>query len=85
MADSGSVAVEIVERVLIDHGWEIRRERTEGTIVTVVSKDDVVLSVVLSDWVRRRMLHFLKRKLDMPICHFYHPEETPDPLGQTVQ
>ena len=84
MADSGSVPLSIIEGVLSAHGVGISSEQVDGRQTTILQKRDVVFSVVLMDPVGRRMLHQLKRKLDIPIHHFYHPEQAPVRSSDTV-
>ena len=40
-------------------------------------KGGTVLAEVLPEWLSRKTLHYLARKFDIPIHHFYNPEMAP--------
>lgn len=78
MPSDGEVPLRIVELVLQAHGVSVSRGRLDGLeSTTTMARDDIVVATVLPDPVSRRMLHFLKRKFNIPIHHFYHPLMAP--------
>lgn len=84
MPSSGEVPLRWVEDVLRAHGVELSRDK-EDERITVLAKGAYVESYTFQNRVGRRILHRLKRKFDIPIHHFYHPEMAPVPPGETIQ
>lgn len=78
MGSGGEVSRETVLEVLVAHGVGVSRKGQNGNAQSFTfAKDGTVLSVVLYEDVGRRVLQSLKRRLDIPIHHFYHPEMVP--------
>ena len=82
----------IVETVLESHSVDLRLKHSiDNAQITVMIKDGTVLAEVLPERVSRRTLHYLSRKFNIPIHHFYNPEMAPkDPdlgkdKGEAVQ
>ena len=69
----------------------LRRHRVEVSRVSVESSDFVLVkgSVTevqrIPDSVRRRTLHYLARKFDIPIHHFFDPLRAPRLSGELIQ
>ena len=74
MADSGEVLRDTVVHVLERHGVGVEISHLNGRAEAIPARNGVVVAYVLPGRVGRRMLHTLKRKFDIPIHHFYHPE-----------
>lgn len=68
MHSSGEVAIDDVVLVLNAHRVDISSEAIDSKEITTLVKGDVVVALHLPAWVGRRILHLLKRKLNIPIC-----------------
>lgn len=72
-AESGEVRRETVLQVLRFHKVEISADQ-ENPDAFLLVKGEIVDSKAIPEWVGRRLLQHLKRKFDIPIHHFYHPD-----------
>jgi hypothetical protein len=69
--EDGDVRCETVIQVLQAHGVSVSRQKDSDMVI--IAKGDVVDVRRLDSLVGRRMLHYLQRKFDIPIHHFYNP------------
>ena len=74
---SGDLPLAQVQLVLESYAVSVCRRNENGKVVTVMSKNSVVIALVLSERVGRRVLQLLQRKFGVPIHHFYNPLELP--------
>lgn len=51
----------------------------------VLTKGNVTEARKITEFVGRRTLHYLQRKFDVPIHHFYHPLKAPQLPDESVQ
>lgn len=69
MGDEGSVGREIVIKVLRSHSVEVSPQQ-DGMYLLV--KENLIEERKLHDQIGRKQLHYLARKFDVPIHHFYN-------------
>ena len=84
MSGSGKVRRETVIDVLRRHGVAVYPRET-GSDILILCKGDVIEVLLLPPVVERRLLHYLQRKFDVPIHHFFNPLEAPQRHDESVQ
>ena len=82
MNGDGEVAHDIVCGVLGAHNVTISRQDYGEFEKYRLVKDGVVMAINIDDFFSRSMIQCLKRKFDIPIDHFYHPERAQVPLKE---
>lgn len=80
----GVVGLSEVVEVLRRHGVAVYPQEP-GSSELVLKKGDLMEVHEFPPSVNRRILHYLKRKFDIPIHHFFHPHEAPLLPGEKVQ
>lgn len=80
----GIVDRSVVIDVLRRHGVAVY-DQEPGSAKVVLKKGDLMETHEFDESVDRRTLHYLKRKFDIPIHHFFHPHEAPLLPGEKVQ
>lgn len=80
----GIVSRAVVIDVLRRHGVAVY-DQDPGSSKVVLKKGDLMEAHEFPQSVNRRKLHYLKRKFDIPIHHFFHPHEAPLLPGEKVQ
>ena len=92
MSNDGTVHRLVVETVLESHSVDLYRMGSNNSAqTTVMIKGGIVIALVMPERVSRKTLHYLKRKFNVPIHHFYNPEMAPkngdveNAKGQSVQ
>lgn len=83
MSEDGSISQSTA--ILVMRAYNVGGSRnSEEASISVLSKGDVVVEVRLWEKVERKTLHLLSRMVDIPIHHFYHPQELPTMPGERV-
>lgn len=71
--ETGEVDKETILVVLRFHNVDISPDpENEGAMLLV--RGDIVDSIMIPEWVGRRLVQYLKRTFDIPVHHFYRPE-----------
>jgi hypothetical protein len=74
MSESGEVDRDVVIAVLRQNGVDVHGQDDGPEDMLVLAKGNKVEGQRLPKMVSRKMLHYLARKYDIYIHHFYHPE-----------
>ena len=74
MGETGILKREIAIYVLRAHGVGVIAQQDSLPDMLVLAKGDVLEARRLPEYLGRQLIHYLARKFDIPIHHFYHPE-----------
>ena len=85
MGETGIIKREIALYVLRAHGVGAIAQEDSLPDMLVLVKGDILEARRIPEYLGRQLLHYLARKFDIPIHHFYHPELSPFPPGELTQ
>jgi hypothetical protein len=83
MSDTGKVVRKTVIEVLRAYGVEVSPQESAPNGMMTLSQGDVLDSRIIPEEVGKKMLHYLERKFQIPLHHFYNPHLAPETKEKT--